>query len=314
MDRLLLNASKTQYFSYMFLHFAEKPVIFHKNDRLLLNTCKTTHLLKKQILPSTTSLHYPLLHNHPFTTTSSQHSFTTPFNHLPQQPLSTPHLKNLPRQPPNSLSLLPCPSLSDLVGARATCCITFVHHFSFNSCSAVLCVLPISNTTWAPCSASVLVQNVLSQIHSFCTSAAFQLILFVGLLVSAACSLRSHSTDCQHTHSRIADPKQHHLPDVSHSVSSLHMLASTAGIHGCGQACRQKLLASTSYSTWLHPQNGFAPCRLLQMVQLLQFGPCPGWNDKAFSQYPSLGNCSQHIHSVVASSRFGVAVTIRSVD
>ena len=38
---------------------------------------------------------------------------------------------------------------------------------------------------------------------------------FVGLLVSTACSLLSHSTDCQHTDSRIANPKHCHLPDVS---------------------------------------------------------------------------------------------------
>ena len=51
-------------------------------------------------------------------------------------------------------------------------CISFVHHFLFNSCSALLCVLPISNTTWASCSTFVLVKHVLSQVRSFRTSAA----------------------------------------------------------------------------------------------------------------------------------------------
>ena len=101
---------------------------------------------------------------------------------------------------------------------------------------------------------------------------------------------------------RFKNCKHYHLPDVSHSVSSLHLLASTAEIHRCGQACRQKLLASTSCSTWLHPRNGFAPSTLLQMVQLLQRSPCPGLNDKAFSQFLSLGNCSHPMHNVVPSS------------
>ena len=50
----------------------------------------------------------------------------------------------------------------------------------------------------------------------------------------------------------------------------LHLLTSTAEIHRCGQACRQKLLASTSCSIWL---SDFAPSTLLQMAQLLQCTP-----------------------------------------
>ena len=157
-------------------------------------------------------------------------------------------------------------------------------------------MLPISNTTWASCSASVLVQNVLSRVCRFPTHP------FVGLLVAAACSLLSHSTDCQHTDTRIANPKHDHLPDVSHSVSSLHLLASTEEIHRCGRACRQKLLASTSYSTWLHPQNGFAPSTPLQMAQLLQCSPCIGENDKASSPFPSLEICLHSMHNVVPFS------------
>ena len=125
---------------------------------------------------------------------------------------------------------------------------------------------------------------------------------FAGLVVPDACSLLSHSAGCQHTDSRIANPKHYHLQDVSHSVSSLHLLALTAGIHRCGQACRQQLLASTSCSIWLHPQNGFAPNTLLQMAQLLQCSPCSEWNDKAFSLFPQLGNCLQPVHSVVPFS------------
>ena len=100
-------------------------------------------------------------------------------------------------------------------------------------------------------------------------------LLFIGLLIPAACSLLSHSTDCQNTDSRIGNPKHYHLQGVSHSVSSLHLLASTAGIHRRGQACRQKLLASTSCSIWLHPLNVFTPSTLLQTPQLLQCSPCP---------------------------------------
>ena len=159
-------------------------------------------------------------------------------------------------------------------------------------------MLPISNTTWASCSASVLVQNVVARtlfLH-VCHCPTHHV---AGLLVSDACSLLSHSTDCQHTDSGIANSKHCHLPDVSHSVSSLHLLASTAEIHRCGQACRQKLLASTSCSIWLHPLNDFAPSTLIQMAPLLQCCPCPGQNDKALSRFPSLGNCLQPMHSDV---------------
>ena len=65
--------------------------------------------------------------------------------------------------------------------------ITFVHRFLFISCSALLCVLADSETTRTSCSTSVLVHNVLSQVHSFRTSAAFQLIL----LLDCWCLLRA---------------------------------------------------------------------------------------------------------------------------
>ena len=132
---------------------------------------------------------------------------------------------------------------------------------------------------------------------SFCTFATRQLILFVGFLVPAACSWLSHSTDCQHTDSRIANSEHCHLQDVSHNVSLLRLLPSTTRIHRCGQACRQKLLASTSCSMWLHPLNGFAPSTLLQMARLLQ---CRTTRSSPVSL--SLGNCFQPIHKVVPSS------------
>ena len=176
-------------------------------------------------------------------------------------------------------------------------CISLVHKLLLNSCSAILRVLSNSNATWASCSTSVLVQNVLSQVQPLCTSATC-----AGWLVPAACTVLSHSTDSQHTNSKIANPKHFRLQAVSHNVPSLLLSASTAGIHQCGQACQEKLLASTSCSTWLHPQNGFGPNKFLQMAPLLQCSPCLGWNDKAFSRFPSLQNCSQPMHSAEPSS------------
>ena len=126
---------------------------------------------------------------------------------------------------------------------------------------------------------------MLSQVHSFRTSAAFQLSLFLDcwFLLRAPCY-------------RIPRTAKHYqLPDVSHSMSSLHLLVSTAQIHRCCQAYRQKLLASTLGSTWLHPQNGFAPSTLLQVAQLLQCSPSPRKNDTAFYQLPSLANCLRPI-------------------
>ena len=152
-------------------------------------------------------------------------------------------------------------------------------------------MLSNSSTTWASCSTSVLVKkySVASTIFSHvCHSPTHP---FVGLLVPAACSSLSHSMDCQHTDSRIANPKHCHLQDVSHNVSLLRLLASPTRIHRSSQACRQKLIASTSCSIWIHTLNGFAPSTLLQMAQLLQCNACPGWNDKAFSRCPSLRNC-----------------------
>ena len=136
-------------------------------------------------------------------------------------------------------------------------CITFVHHFWFKSCSA-LCVLPISNTTWASCSTSVFVQNILSQVQSFRTSAAFQLILLLDCwcLLRAPCCHISRTANTQIQELQI-------LRIITFQTSHTACLYCTCWRQQqkfirCGQACRQKLLASTSCSTWLHPKNGFA--------------------------------------------------------
>ena len=129
-----------------------------------------------------------------------------------------------------------------------------------------------------------------------------QLILLLDcwclLRAPCCCFPRTANTQIQ----ELQNSKHCHLPDVSHSVSSLHLSASTAEIHRCGQVCRQKLLTSTSCSIWLHPLNDFGPNKFLQMAPLLQCSPCPGQNDKAFSRYPSHGNCAQPMHSVEPSS------------
>ena len=106
-------------------------------------------------------------------------------------------------------------------------CITLVHHILFNSCFGTpLCAARFQdNLGILQCVHTCPKCSVASTLFSYvCRLPTHPL---VGLLVSAACSLLSHSTDCQHTDSRIANPKHCHLPDVSHSVSSLHLLAST---------------------------------------------------------------------------------------
>ena len=67
-------------------------------------------------------------------------------------------------------------------------------------------MLPDSNTTWASCSTSVYLSKMLSRNYTLFARLPLSNSSFVGLLVSAACSLLSHSTDCQHTDSRIANP------------------------------------------------------------------------------------------------------------
>ena len=124
----------------------------------------------------------------------------------------------------------------------------------------------------------------------------------VRWLVPAAYSWLLRSTDCQHTSSRIANPKHYHLQDVSQSVSSLLLLASTTRTHRCGQACRQELLAFTSHSIWPLLQNGLVPSRPLRVAQLHQRSPCLEDNDITFSQILSLEKCSRPTHCAEPSS------------
>ena len=77
-------------------------------------------------------------------------------------------------------------------------CITLDHHFLFNSCSAFLCVLPDSKTTWASCSASILVKNIVEN-TLFCMSATVQLMLLLDCwcLVRAPCCCIPRTADTQ---------------------------------------------------------------------------------------------------------------------
>ena len=113
-------------------------------------------------------------------------------------------------------------------------CISFVHHFLFNSCSALLCVLPNSNLG--------ILQYVRTYTKCFVASTTFSHVCrlpthpFAGLLVPC-CVLLAVAFDGLPTHRfKNCNPKYYHLQDVSHSVSSLHLLASTAEIRRCGQS------------------------------------------------------------------------------
>ena len=147
----------------MFPHLAEKPMIFHRNDRLLMNTCKTRtfscispHSLKKKSksmlpshLPLTTSPPQPPFNTHPshfpstplpFNTLPQEPPSTTPFNNLPPQRLSTtPSRTSLYNHPPLLPSSLALPFLI-WVGAwaRATCFSCCKFSYGWNSRSRSL--------------------------------------------------------------------------------------------------------------------------------------------------------------------------------
>ena len=89
---------------------------------------------------------------------------------------------------------------------------------------------------------------------------------FVGLLVPAACSLQSHSTDCQHTDSRICK-SQALSPSrrLTHRVF-IALVGVNSRKHRCGQACRQKLL---SCSPW-HEDYDMAFSHVLSLESCLQ--------------------------------------------
>ena len=152
----------------------------------------------------------------------------------------------------------------------------------YNSCSALLCAAQFQHNLG-------ILQYVLSQVQPFRTFAASQLTLLLD------CWFLRRAPYCRIPRTANTQIQQVQIPSIitfktSHTAC---LWASTAGIHRCGQACRQKLLASTSYSIRHHPLKGFVPSTVLQIEQLLQCSPCSGWNDKAFSRLPSLGNCLQ---------------------
>ena len=80
-------------------------------------------------------------------------------------------------------------------------------------------------------------------------------------IVSSCCVLLAVAVHGLPTHkfknckSQAFSPSRH----LTQNVFNALLLASTARIHRCGQACRQKHRASTSCSIWLHPLNGFGP-------------------------------------------------------
>ena len=156
-------------------------------------------------------------------------------------------------------------------------CITSVHHFFVQLfLGTPLWCCPIPTQPGHPAVRPYLSKNLLSQVQPFRTFATRQLILLLDcwFLLRAPCCRIPRTANTQNQELQI--PSICHLLDVSHNVSLLRLLASTAGINQCGQACRQKLLASTSCSIWLHPLSDFVPSTLLQMAQLLQCSPFPG--------------------------------------
>ena len=137
-----------------------------------------------------------------------------------------------------------------------------LHHlcppFLFSSGSALLCVLPDSYTTWASCSTSVLVQKCSVASILFSHVCRFPNSSFCWI-VGVCCVLLAVAFHGLPTH-RFKNCKSQTLSPSTRLTQRVFM--STAETHRCGQAYRQKLLASTSCSTWLHPQSGFAPSTL----------------------------------------------------
>ena len=139
-------------------------------------------------------------------------------------------------------------------------------------------------------------------VQPFRTSAGFQLILLLDgrSLLRAPCCRIPRTANIQ--------IQELQIPSIV-TFQTSH----TACLHctcwrqqqkfvGAVKLADQKQQASTSCSHWLHPLNDFGPNKFLQMAPFLQCSPCPGWNDKAFSRYPSLGNCLRPMHSVEPSS------------
>ena len=148
---------------------------------------------------------------------------------------------------------------------------TFSKHFSFNSCSAILCVLSDSNTTWASFGTSVLSRmfcrkyNLLARLplanSSFCW--------IVGPLIFAvAChGLPTHKfKNCK---SQALSPSRRHTQRV---------FIAAVGVNNRNSSVRSSLPTKTPrihlMSKRLQPHKGFAPSTLLQMAQLLQCSTC----------------------------------------
>ena len=87
----------------------------------------------------------------------------------------------------------------------------------------------------------------------------------VGSLVPAAHSWLSHPTGCRQKNFKNCKPQA--LSPSRHLTQ--RVLTAPAGvskrIRQCGQACRQRLLASISHSIWSHLRNGLVPSRPLRM-------------------------------------------------
>ena len=141
-------------------------------------------------------------------------------------------------------------------------CITFVHHILFNSCSAFLCVLPEHNLG--------ILQYVRSCPKCYTHYARLPLSdSSFSWIVGVCCVLLAANTQTQELQ----------IPSIvtfqtSHTTC-LHWRQQQKFIDAVKLADK-KLIACTSCSTWLHPQNRFASSTLLQMAQLLQCNPHPG--------------------------------------
>ena len=122
-------------------------------------------------------------------------------------------------------------------------CITFVHHF-------LVQFLPRfqDNLGILQCVRTCPKCSVASTLFSHC-----------WCLLRAPCCCIPRTANTQN--SGIANPKHFHLQDASHNVSSLLLSTSTAGIHRCGQACRQKhppihlMFTLAPSSIWFRPKQ-----------------------------------------------------------
>ena len=148
------------------------------------------------------------------------------------------------------------------------------------------CVLPVSDTTWTSCNTSVLVQNVMSQIH-FYTSAAFQLIILSDcwfLLRAPYCGIPKTAMPTHRFNnfkSQALSPSRRHTQRV---------FIAPVGVNSRNSPARSRSLPTKTPRMFnLAPSSEW-------------FRPNHTSHHKAFSRLPSLGNCLQHMHSVVPSS------------